>query len=104
MNTFAIALQEDRRLVILRFLEGAAKYALNDSLLQTALETLGHIVSRDTVRSDIAWLAEQGLVTVDHSLIEVHVARLTARGKDVATGRADVPGVKRPGPSPIPSP
>lgn len=104
MNSFAVALQEDRRLVILRFLEGTAKYALNDSLLQTALETLGHIVSRDTVRADISWLAEQGLVTVDRSLVEVYVARLTPRGKDVATGNADVPGVKRPGPSPIPSP
>lgn len=98
MNSFAIALQEDRRLAILRFLAKDEDYALNDSILQTALGTLGHGVSRDTVRSDIAWLAEQGLITVDCSLIEFHVARLTPRGNDVAVGRASVPGVKRPSP------
>lgn len=88
---------EDRRLAILRTLDCAEGYSMNESVLQAALERLGHKVSRDRVRTDIAWLAEQGLV--ESELVAngtVTVAKLTTRGQDVAAARTVHPGVKRP--------
>lgn len=90
---------EDRRLVILRVLQRQPDYRANSSVLQLALERLGHGVSRDQVRSDLAWLAEQQLVrTIPVEEAAVVVAVLTERGGDVAKGVAVVPGVKRPSP------
>lgn len=97
--SFSALLAEDRRLAILRILEGDARYATNDSVMQTALDRIGHSVSREMVRSDFAWLAELGLVEIEQVAATVHVARLTGRGVDVAAGRASVPGVKRPRPA-----
>ena len=97
MSRFAELLDADRRLVILRSLHEDPGYDLNEYVLQSVLEALGHTVSMDRVRSDLAWLEEQGLVSV-RDVAGVKVAKLTARGSDVATGRAVVPGVKRPAP------
>lgn len=93
---FAAFLAEDRRLVILRVLAELPAYRTNSYLLQTLLRQWGHEPSADQVKGDLAWLQEQQLVTVE--VVEsVHIATLTARGADVAAGRATVPGVKRPG-------
>lgn len=92
-------LAQDRRLAILMFLEGAAGRELNTFVLREFLARTGHNVSRDQVAGDAAWLAEQGLAEVEKvgpAGAQVTVVRLTARGSDVATGRAVVPGVKRP--------
>ena len=86
----------DIRLVMLRALEQDLGYSHNDSILQDILETFGHRVSRDQVRTQIAWLKEQGLVTVKVLESGTHIATVTERGAEVATGRATVPGVKRP--------
>lgn len=91
-------LTEDRRLVILRLLEEAQGYSLNESLVHDLLGRFAHTVSRDRLRSDLAWLKEQELVTVETIAGSVQVATLTRRGGDVAHGRVTVPGVKRPGP------
>jgi Fe2+ or Zn2+ uptake regulation protein len=96
-DTFAELIAADMRLVILRCLNEDPGYDLNESMLQSMLEALGHNVSRDRVLTELAWLAEQGLVTLAW-VMKVVVATLTARGADVATGRATVPGVKRPRP------
>lgn len=91
----------DRRLCVLRFLSEDRDYTLNESLIQDALGIVGHAVSRDVVRSDLTWLEEQGLVQVRREPFggkELLIATLTERGGDVATGRASVPGIKRPGP------
>lgn len=94
---FRKKLAEDRRLVILRFLAEEPDYRLNTSLLQDALDSIGHRVSRDVVHADAAWLEDAGLVTREQ-LGPVLIIKLTARGVDAATGRTIVPGVKRPGP------
>ena len=88
---------EDRRLVILRFLAEAQDYCLNTSVLQSVLASVGHCCSRDQVATDAAWLEEQGLVRSE-AMGPVALVRLTARGEDVAAGRAVAPGVKRPSP------
>lgn len=88
-------INSDRRLVILRSLYDMAGYSGNDSMLEDCLMVWGHMMSRDEIKTQIAWLAEQDLVTREEMGDNV-ICRLTSRGEDVATGRAIVPGVKRP--------
>lgn len=95
--TYAQIVTEDRRLCILRLLRDAPGASVNHYVLQTALDALGHKVSRDAVRADAAWLAEQGLADME-AVNEIAVLTLTGRGDDVAAGRAFVPGIKKPVP------
>jgi repressor of nif and glnA expression len=97
MKSFHEFVREDQRLVILRVLSDALDYRCNSSVIRALMEKFGHAISRDQVRSELAWLAEQGLVVVE-DVGPVVVARLTERGGDVAAGRATVPGVNRPAP------
>jgi Fe2+ or Zn2+ uptake regulation protein len=90
-------LTEDIRLALLRFLSEGNAYSLNESILHAALGSLGHHISRDRVRCELAWLSEQGLLTV-REVVSTQVATLTGRGLDIAAGLATVPGVKRPSP------
>jgi len=90
-------LQEDCRLVILRLLAEATGYDLNSSIIQAGLAEFSHRLSRDKLHGELAWLEEQGLVNT-REVRSVVVAELTARGADVASGAATVPGVKKPRP------
>lgn len=96
--SYAAHFAEHLRLALLRVLHEAPGYAANGSILQDAAEMLGLRASRDLVEAQLAWLDEQGLVSLERLPAGVSVATLTARGADVATGRAIVPGVVRPGP------
>lgn len=96
MTDFSNFLTEDRRLVVLRVLAEMPAYRTNSYVLSTLLSKWGHEPSTDQVKTDLTWLKEQGLVSVE--VVEsVYIATLTSRGADVAAGRAVVPGVKRPG-------
>ena len=92
---FSTHLTEDRRLVVLRVLAESSGYTANEYILQQMLEQFGHVASIDRIRADLAWLHEQQLLTVSQ-VADVHIARITARGQDVAAGRTVVPGIKRP--------
>ena len=87
----------DQRLLILRSLREMAGYSANESILDECLEAYGHSISRDAVRTQMRWLEEQGLITVE-KVGETLVAKLTGRGDDVATGQAVVDGIKKPRP------
>lgn len=97
MSKLAKLVTEDRRLAILRILEGSAEYRSNLFLIQRMLAVFGHPVSQDAINTDLAWLAEQGLLELE-SVGGVSIPQLLARGIDVACGRAVVPGVARPMP------
>lgn len=99
MSGFPDFVRERRRLAVLELLAGAPGYSHNDGVLRAALRAVGHPVSADALRADLAWLAEQGLVEVQEAAAGVRVARLRERGEDVAAGRAGCPGVARPGPA-----
>ena len=86
-------LDEDQRLVLLRSLDDCGGDA-NESVLQDCLDLYRHRISRDAIRTHLAWLEEQGLVTVE-DLAGCHVASLTGRGHDAVDGRITVPGVKK---------
>ncbi|HHH12945.1 MAG TPA: hypothetical protein ENJ98_01795 [Thiolapillus brandeum] len=87
----------DLRLVILQALEEDPDYSHNDAVLQRMLDAVGHSVSTDRLRTELAWLAEQGLILINE-IEDLVVSKLTARGEDVALGRTRVPGVARPRP------
>jgi len=78
------------RRMLLEALEREPSYTAPLQLLQDALESHALAIGLDRVRTEVAWLAEQGLV--EH---QAGAAMLTQRGIDVALGRADVPGVQR---------
>lgn len=90
-------LAQDRRLRILQLLARSPGYASNAVLIGTALEAVGHSASSDAIASDLAWLEEQGLVR-RRAIADVVVASITPRGADVAQGKAEQPGVRRPRP------
>jgi hypothetical protein len=95
--SFSEHIAADIRLVLLQALEEDPDYSHNEGVLRAALGAVGHGISHDRLRVELAWLAEQGLVTVTDAA-GLQVARLTARGEDVALGRTRVPGVARPRP------
>ena len=96
MTQYADYLREDIRLVVLRLLVEMTAYRANSSVLTMALDNYGHTLSRDQVKTELHWLAEQGALTLS-DVGPVLVATLTERGQDIAAGRARVPGIKRPG-------
>lgn len=87
----------DIRLAVLQLLEEDPGYSYNERILKRLLGELGHDVSTDQLRTQIAWMQEQGLVTSEQ-VADLLVVRLTNRGEDAALGRAQVPGVARPRP------
>jgi len=93
--SFAEVKQEDRRLLILKALAAENDYSIHDSLLRMMLADYGHKESADTIRTDLAWLQEQGLLNTESKGI-LTLATATSRGCDVADGSAVVPGIRRP--------
>lgn len=92
---FAQHLRQDQRLVLLRILSELPSYRSNSSVLVGLIEKLGHTMTRDQVKTELRWLAEQGLLTLEEAG-SVIVATLEERGQDVAEGRARVDGIQRP--------
>ena len=93
---FAQLVTEDMRLVMLRAIAEEG-HSLNESMLADVLELFGHSVSRDQVRTQMRWLEEQGLVTIE-GVAGILVAHITNRGCDCADGKCRIDGVKRPRP------
>lgn len=91
------SMTEDRRLVLLRGLAAAAQYRANAFLLRRYCDAVGHVVSAERIETDLAWLAEQGLATLEKAA-GLTIAELSLRGLDVAQGRATAPGVQKPQP------
>lgn len=96
MTPYSDFIRQDVRLVLLRLLVEMTAYRANSSVLTMALDSYGHSLSRDQVKTELNWLAEQGALTLQ-DVGPVMVATLSERGQDIAAGRARVPGIKRPG-------
>lgn len=92
---YADFLRKDMRLVLLRILLEMPGYRANSSVLAGMLHQLGHSPTRDQVKTELRWLAEQGLMTIDE-VASVLVVTLSERGQDVAEGRSVVDGVAKP--------
>lgn len=98
MSYFDNTFRPHLRLAILQLLEAQPGYQANDSILVEAAAGLGLRATRDQVRGEIAWLAEQGLLEREELAGRLVLVSATERGCDVAKGLALAPGVKRPGP------
>ncbi len=88
---------EDIRLRLLCILSAAPAYTANEVTVRQLLEGLGHSLSRDALRTHLAWLEEQDCLIAQQPG-GIWLATLTSRGEDVARGVAHVPGVARPRP------
>jgi len=87
-------LREHARLAILRMLEDAPNYTSNVSMMASLLPKMGIGYTRDQTTTEVEWLKEQDLVTIeDHG--SFIVATATVRGVEVAQGIAKQNGVKR---------
>jgi len=86
-----------RRLAILLALYFSPGYTLNRSALRSQVELTGYITSSDKMAGEISWLTEMELVEP----LAFDAVRLTDRGEDVALGRSQTSGVRRPSPGEI---
>lgn len=86
-----------RRLAILLALYFAPSYTLNRHALRDQVERTGYPCSTDLFASELAWLEEMSLV----DKLELDAVMLTDRGADVALGKSQTPGVRRPSPGEI---
>jgi hypothetical protein len=94
--SLADVLAEDRRLIVLRALDEGDMHA-NETVLKQMVVALGHAPSREMIRGDLTFLAENRLIRLDKATVqtgELWIAHLTADGQDVARGRS-YPGVAR---------
>lgn len=94
MNAYDDFNRRHRRLSILRILGGAPGYSSNEAILTQMVNHFGIASTRDQVRSELAWLAEQGLVKTE-DLSSLLVATATQRGMDIAEGLATHPDIAR---------
>ncbi|WP_321532279.1 hypothetical protein [uncultured Desulfuromonas sp.] len=94
MSDYTEFVAPNRRRIIIETLNSDPDYSHNDAVLRSWLIKMGHKVSADVLRSDLAWLEEQGLITTSR-MVGVWVARLTERGVDAATGAVVIPGIER---------
>jgi len=85
---------EDRRLCILQILNDSNAYATSEDVLLQELDSRGHKISFDRLRTDIAWLYEQQVVQLKTGAL--WGIYLTQTGLDSALGRMWTPGIKRP--------
>ena len=96
MRPYRDSVTEDLRLAILQIIEGAGGET-NSRILAAELPGVGHRVGADRLRTELAWLDEQGAVTLAE-VGSMHVVALTERGADLVAGRATIPGLRRPAP------
>lgn len=90
-------LRRHRRLAILRHLEHCTDYTSNASILTDVLDGVGVTSSRDQVITELAWLQENGFVTLEDKGDFV-ITEATARGVEIARGRTTHPDIQRPSP------
>ena len=89
---------ESLRCSLLRALNEAPSYTLNDSLLHDIVQEFAMFVSRDQVKTQLYWLRDQGFIEIVREVAGVLIVQITTAGIDVACGNRIVPGVKRPTP------
>ncbi len=95
MTDFANHIDEDCRLVILRALEDQHDGRLNESLLEQALENLGHRVTRERVRRYMQDLEEAGAIAIQ-KFADVFIGEINKRGQDHLERALKIEGVAVP--------
>jgi|SRR5699024_6840765 len=94
MSAFKEILQKDQRYLILLSLVHMG-FDGNANMIKTALDAYGHRVSSHDLEEHLLWLEGMGLVELS-KIGPFTKAKLTQKGQDVAEGREEVSGVRRP--------
>lgn len=89
-------LSEDRRLVILRFLNDISPESANESVLETAANCIGIASIRKEIRADLNFLSDAGCITIEWFADRLMLAKLTRRGQYVVQGKETISGIKKP--------
>lgn len=88
----------DARLRLLQMLAAKPAYTGNEVALQSELASkYGHALARDRVRTELAWLEDQGLLVLQRPG-GIMLATLTGTGLEVSGGIGRNPGVAAPRP------
>lgn len=95
--SYADTIRKHRRLAILRHLAECSDYTSNASILVDVLDGVGVTSTRDQVVTELAWLKEQGFVTIEDRGFFV-IAEATRAGVEIAQGRGTHPEIQRPSP------
>ena len=85
---------EHQRRSILTALSAMVGFGANHSMVRDTCASFGVEMSSDTIKTQLYWLEEQGLVSVK-SQGKYLIAELKARGQDVVDGLVLIPGIKR---------
>ncbi|WP_065204266.1 VpaChn25_0724 family phage protein [Shewanella woodyi] len=85
---------EHQRRSILTALSAMVGFGANHSMVRDTCARFGVKMSSDTVKTQLNWLEEQGLVSVEQQG-DYLIAELKSRGQDVVDGLTNVPGIKR---------
>lgn len=88
---------EFRRLKMLQYLAAIPGYEAAATVLRLHCGRIGVPTTSDQVVAAMAWLAEQELVT-SRVYNNEPIIRLMHKGREVALGHANVPGIMRPDP------
>ena len=85
---------KEQRLLILQALQQDTDYRVNDIMLQAWLEEMGMNPSMDKLHTEMQWLEEQDMLTIEH-IKTMQIATITQRGLDLASGKSRNQGVAR---------
>lgn len=86
--------RKHRRLAILRHLEMCPDYTSNVSILADVLAGLGLPSSRDQVTTEVVWLKENAMATVQENG-DFMVVTATQSGAEIARGISQHPEIQR---------
>ncbi|MBF0454963.1 MAG: ArsR family transcriptional regulator [Magnetococcales bacterium] len=100
MNATRDVIFADMRLYMLILLHDQGDFSLNDVVIKTALEQIGHRYSREVILGQLEWLKRMNLVTLD-TVGRYTVATLTEWGDECVLGQTKVPGIRRPQPGEV---
>lgn len=96
--SFKEHMRKDARLIILRALADETDYRLNETLIEAALETFGHRVTRESLRNELRWLESDASAIALTEAGSVFVATITQTGLDHVNRKRVLEGVARPRP------
>ena len=88
----------DIRLHLLLILKAQPGYVANQEVLLKSLKDIGHLLSRDQLHIELAWLDHFADAVVDQVSGGVHIVTLTGDGLEVVEGSREIPGIRRPRP------
>ena len=79
MSSSKTAPKKERRATILRALSHGSRFSADEWFIRAALRGFGYRCSKDTVRSDLIWLRDQGFLTTEF-FVDHMIATLVERG------------------------